>query len=47
MPIAIPNIKDVFAEALEFDSMAERHAYLKDACRDNTPLRAEVASLYL
>jgi serine/threonine protein kinase/tetratricopeptide (TPR) repeat protein len=45
MPNLSPQIKSIFAAALEFDSQQERSSYLHGACGENSELRREIESL--
>ncbi len=41
----LQKIRLIFCEALEKETQQERETYLAQACRDDTPLRAEVEAL--
>jgi serine/threonine protein kinase len=45
MPDLAPSEKSIFLQAIEMESVAEREAYLDQACEGNQPLRAEVEAL--
>jgi WD40 repeat protein/serine/threonine protein kinase len=45
MPNDILNVKEIFAEAIRLQSLADRKAYLDDVCSSNAVIRAEVESL--
>ena len=44
-PLPAPHPRDLFLEALEKPSPAERAAFLDGACRDNAALRSAVEEL--